>query len=207
VTYHIFKANDHAVIGTSTPIIKAAERSEFTSAVALLQAITELRNATESQAQSRGETAYQEGLARGYADAEQKVAKLIQDMAERFEMICEQRRSDVADAALAATKAIIGSLDKADVTKRLVTQALLRVDNGAPLVIEVAPAMASHIVNYVAHLPHVRVEAVDGLGPLDCIFQTSSGRVLAGLDLQIAALGNRWGVNPTNVEPEMAAAT
>jgi flagellar biosynthesis/type III secretory pathway protein FliH len=207
MTYHIFKANDQNVIGAATPIIKAAERSEFTNAVALLQAVTDLRNAADAEAQSRGEIAYQQGLARGYADAEAKVAKLIQDMAERFEEVCDQRRSDVADAALAATKAIIGALDNADVTKRLVTQALVRVDNGAPLVIEVAPAMASHIVEHVALLPHVKVEAVDALGPLDCIFQTNTGRVLAGLDLQITALGDRWGVNPANVEPEMASAT
>jgi flagellar biosynthesis/type III secretory pathway protein FliH len=203
MTYHIFKAGDYAAIGTTTPLIKASERSEFTSAVVLLQAITALRTEAETQAKQRSETGYQEGMARGYAEAQEQVAKLIEDMATRFEAICEERRADVADAALAATKAIIGSLDDVDVAKRLVNQALVRIDNGGALTIEVAPVMHAQIAAHVAHLAHVKVEAVEGLGPLDCVFQTKTGRILAGLDLQIAALGDRWGVNHAPQEPAL----
>jgi flagellar biosynthesis/type III secretory pathway protein FliH len=204
MTYHIFKAGDHTMIGADTAVIKASERSEFTSAIALLQAITDLRTASEAQAKGLSETGYQEGIARGYAEAQEQVAKLIGNMAERFEAVCEERRADVADAALAATKAIIGTLDDVDVAKRLVSQALARIDNGSALTIEVAPAMYAQIVKHVAHLSHVRVEAVEGLGSLDCVFQTKTGRILAGLDLQISALGDRWGVNPTTPEPALA---
>jgi flagellar biosynthesis/type III secretory pathway protein FliH len=206
VTYHIFKANSHSAIGATTPIIKSNERVEFTNAVSLLQAVADLKNATETEAEARCVAAYNDGLARGYAEAQSQVAKLLEDMAARFERVCEERRSDVADAALAATKAIIGSLDNVDVAKRLVSQALVRVDNGAPLVIEVSPMIAPQIADHVSHLAHVKIEAVEGLGPLDCVFQTTTGRVLAGLDLQIAALGDRWGVNAADTEPEMAAA-
>jgi flagellar biosynthesis/type III secretory pathway protein FliH len=204
MTYHIFKAGDQAMIATNAPLIKASERSEFTSAVALLQAITDLRIASEAQAKGLSETGYQEGMARGYTEAQEQVAKLIENMADRFEAVCEERRADVADAALAATKAIIGTLDDVDVAKRLVSQALARIDNGSALTIEVAPAMHARIVEHVAHLAHVRVEAVEGLGSLDCVFQTKTGRILAGLDLQISALGDRWGVNPVAPEPALA---
>ncbi len=204
MTYHIFNIGNKAVIGADTPLIKASERSEFTSAVTLLQAITELRTAAEAEAKSSAETGYHDGLAHGYAEAQAQVAKLIENMAERFETVCEERRVDVADAALAATRAIIGGLDDNDVAKRLVNQALIRIDNGSALVIEVAPAMQPLIAAHVAHLAHVRVESVDTLGPLDCVFQTKTGRILAGLDLQIAALGDRWGVNPAPAEPALA---
>jgi flagellar biosynthesis/type III secretory pathway protein FliH len=204
MTYHIFSVCGQTVIGTETPLIKAGERSEFASAVLLLQAITELRTEAEAEAKDRSETAYQEGLTQGYAEAQAQVAKLIENMAERFEAVCEERRADVADAALAATRAIIGGLDDSDVAKRLVNQALARIDNGSALVIEVAPAMQPLIGAHVAHLTHVRVEAVDALGPLDCVFQTKTGRILAGLDLQIAALGDRWGVNPAATEQVLA---
>jgi flagellar biosynthesis/type III secretory pathway protein FliH len=204
MTYHIFKADDQAMIGANTSIIKSSERSEFTSAVDLLQAITDLRAAGEAQAKSSADTGYQEGLARGYSEAQEQVAKLIEDMATRFETVCEERRADVADAALAATKAIIGALDNVEVTKRLVNQALVRIDNGGALTIEVAPAMQPQIAKHVAHLAHVQVEAVEGLGNLDCVFQTKTGRILAGLDLQISALGDRWGVTPATPEPALA---
>ena len=204
MTYHIFKTGDDAAIGAATPLIKASERSEFVSAVALLKAIAELRTAAETEAKGRSETGYQEGMARGYAEAQEQVAKLVEDMATRFEAICEERRADVADAALAATKAIIGTLDDVDVAKRLVNQALVRIDNGGALTIEVAPAMHAQIAAYVAHLDHVKVEAAEGLGPLDCVFQTKTGRILAGLDLQIAALGDRWGINHAPQEPALA---
>ena len=204
MTYHIFKTGDYAAIGAAAPLIKASERSEFVSAVALLKAIAELRTAAETEAKGRYETGYQEGMVRGYAEAQEQVAKLIEDMATRFEAICEERRADVADAALAATKAIIGTLDDVDVAKRLVNQALARIDNGSALTIEVAPAMHARIAAHVAHLAHVKVEAAEGLGPLDCVFQTKTGRILAGLDLQIAALGERWGVNHAPQEPALA---
>jgi type III secretion protein L len=200
MTYHIFTTGDHAMIGADTPLIKASERAEFMSAIALLEALTTLCAQAETEAKKQAEAAYQEGMAQGYAEAQAQVAKQIEDMAARFESICEERRADVADAALAATKAIIGALDDVDVTKRLVNQALVRVDNGSALTIEVAPVMRDHIAEHVAHLAHVRVEAVEGLGALDCVFQTRKGRILAGLDLQIAALGDRWGVNPAPSE-------
>lgn len=204
MTYHIFKTGDSAAIGAAKPLIKASERSEFVSAVALLQAMTALDIAAKAEAKSLSEIGYQEGMVRGYAEAQKQVAKLIEDMATRFEAVCEERRADVADAALAATKAIIGTLDDVDVAKRLVNQALARIDNGGALTIEVAPAMHAQIAAHVAHLAHVKVEAAEGLGPLDCVFQTKTGRILAGLGLQIAALGDRWGVNHAPQEPALA---
>jgi flagellar biosynthesis/type III secretory pathway protein FliH len=204
MTYHIFKAGDHAMIATDTPLIKASERSEFVLAVDLLQAVTDLRVAAETEAKGRSETAYQEGLSRGYFEAQAQVATLIENMAERFEAVCEERRADVADAALAATRAIIGSFDDVDVAKGLINQALVRIDSGDTLTIEVSPAMHPYIAAHVAHLAHVRVESVEGLGPLDCVFQTTKGKILAGLDLQISALGDRWGVNPAATEPALA---
>lgn len=194
MTYHVFMAQDHMMIGTASPLIKSDERSEFTSAIALMDAVSALRNAAEAEAQTRHDEAYEVGLAKGYSEAQAQIAKLIEDMSERFEAVCAERRADIAEAALAATKSIIGKLDDVDVTKRLVSQALVRIDNNMPLTIEVAPTMSVHIAEHVAHLSHVRVEPVEGLAALDCVFQTQKGRILAGLDLQITALGERWGV-------------
>lgn len=204
MTYHIFNAGNQTMIGTDMPLIKASERAEFTRAVELLQVITDLCAAAEAEAKERTEIGYQEGIARGYAEAQGQVAKLVEDIAERFEVICEERRADVADAALAATKAIIGALDDTDVAKRIINQALARIDNGGALTIEVAPAMQPEIAAHIAHLTHVKVEAVEGLGTLECVFQTKTGRILAGLNLQISALGDRWGINPVVSEPALA---
>ena len=201
MTYHIFTANDQKMIGTSSSLIKASERSEFTNAVALMEGVSALHNAAETQAQQQRSSGYEDGLAKGYAEAQAQVASSIEGFAERFEAVCAERRADVAEAALAATKAIIGALDDVDVAKRLVSQALVRIDTAAPLTIEVSPAMSAHIVDHVSHLSHVRVEAVAKLGALDCVFQTQKGRIIAGLDVQTAGLGERWGVeNPASVE-------
>jgi flagellar biosynthesis/type III secretory pathway protein FliH len=204
MTYHIFKAGNQTMIGVDMPLIKASERAEFMHAVELLRVITDICAAAEVERKERSEIGYQEGIARGYAEAQEHVTKLIEDIAARFEVICEERRADVADAAFAATKAIIGALDDVDVAKRLINQALARIDNGGALTIEVAPAMQSEIAAHISHLTHVKVEAVEGLGTLECIFQTKTGRILAGLNLQILALGDRWGVNPVVSEPALA---
>lgn len=204
MTYYIFKAGDQSLIGLDNPIIKAGERSDFISAITLLSEISSLHAAAETTIKEHYEIGYKEGMAKGYTDGQQQVAKLIQSIAERFEAICEERFGDIADAALAATKAIIGTFDDTELVKRLVIQALARIDNGGALTIEVAPAMQSKIAEHFAHLAHVKVKAVDELGALDCVFQTKTGKILAGLDLQISALSDRWGVAPIVQEPQLA---
>lgn len=205
MSYHIFGLGEQTALAVSAPIVKAYEREDFLRAVELVAAANTLATQTAADAKARGEAGYQEGYSQGLADANAHIAASIADLSARFETLCAARSNDVAEAALAATRAIIGSFDNEMVIKGLVTQAINRIDTSAPLNIEVAPDVATQLVAHVAHLDTVSVEANAALAPLDCILRTPTGRILAGLELQLSALADRWGAaTPTDAVAEPA---
>lgn len=198
MTYFLLPLGDRHAIACSSPVIKASERLEFESSVELLATLNS-RNAEAADALKASERAgYDAGFAQGMQDAETKLASVIAELMKRFNLQSSERRNDIADAALGATRAIIGTFDRVEILRRLILQALDRVDTGAPMTIEVAPSMATALDGEFDRFSNVRVQAVDGMDPLDCIFEMPSGRVLAGLELQMSALAERWGVGATS---------
>jgi flagellar biosynthesis/type III secretory pathway protein FliH len=195
MTFFLLPLDDRHVIASSSPVIKASERLEFESPVALLAALNNQSAVAAAAVAASESAAYETGYARGMADAEAKMASVIAELVKRYDLQSIDRRNDIADAALGATRAILGTFDQVDILRRLILQALDRIDNGAPMTIEVAPAMAKALDGEFDRFGNVRIEAVDGMDPLDCIFQMPSGRVLAGLELQLSALAERWGVS------------
>lgn len=202
MTYFILPLGDRHLIACSSPVIKASERLEFESAVDLLAALNN-RSADAADALQASERAgYDAGFARGIEDAEAKLESVIVELTKRFDLQSSDRRNDIADAALGATRAIIGTFDNVEILRRLILQALDRIDTGAPMTIEVAPTMANALDGEFDRFSNVRIEAVDGMDPLDCIFEMPSGRVLAGLELQMSALAERWGVSAPSAVAE-----
>jgi type III secretion protein L len=196
MTYHMIIANDRAMMGTSTPLIKARERQAFTDATDMLVATHALYETAQTEIDSARADAFAQGFAAGRAVALDHVEALIVEAATQINTACTERREDIASAALAATQAIIGEVDAGEVAVRLVARALSRIESQDVLSIEVAPAMHERVAASVAEMTHVNVVANTALGPLDCTFLTEKGRVIAGLDVQIAALAQRWGVAP-----------
>lgn len=202
MTYFLLPLGDRHLIASASPVIKADERLEFESAIDLLTALNNRKADAAAAIKASEQAAYDAGFAQGLADAQTKLASVIADLTERFDLECNNRRHDIADAALGATRAIIGSFDHVEILRRLVVQALDRIDNKAPMTIEVAPAMAKALDGKFDQFDNVRIAAVDGMDTLDCIFQMPSGRILAGLELQMSALAERWGVNSTETVAE-----
>ena len=77
---------------------------------------------------------------------------------------------------------------------RLALHAVARVPADERTVVACAPGIAARIGEALAGREGVSVEARDGLGPLQVEIASGSGRVVAGLDVQLAALAERWGV-------------
>jgi flagellar biosynthesis/type III secretory pathway protein FliH len=194
MTYHMIITSDRAMMGSSTPLIKASERIAFCSAADMLVATQDLHSAAQAEIDAARAAAFDAGFAAGRAAALDHVAGLITQAAAQINTACTERREDIASAALAATRAIIGDIGDEQVARALVTRALSRIESHAPVTIDVAPAMYDRIAQTVAHLPHVSVAANAALGALDCTFLTENGRVIAGLDVQMTALAQRWGV-------------
>ncbi len=194
MSFALFLDKNTPAFGSGTSLIKAKDRQDFETVVALLSETRRLNESSKAEIATLHETAeargYEEGLAKATAEFDSRLAEL----ALQFDAFREERRDDIAAAAFAAVKAIIGDLDDERVIIGLVDASLSRRDSEAPVTIEVAPAMVESLQAHLADRTYVSVRANDAFGPYDCGLLTPQGRIVADLDVQLGALSDRWGV-------------
>jgi flagellar biosynthesis/type III secretory pathway protein FliH len=181
-------------IATRTRLVKAQDRAAFTEAVTLLEAVRHEKSRAAAEITAARDSAYQSGYQDGLTKAEAAIADAIATLTAEFEKFSEDRKADVANAAFAATKAIIDATPKDEALAGLVDASLARLDGEQPITLEVAPDMAEKLSSHVADKTHVKVKASDALGPLDCLIHNAQGRIVANASVQLAALAERWGV-------------
>jgi flagellar biosynthesis/type III secretory pathway protein FliH len=194
VSFHLAYADDVALLDSSRPIVKAHERTAFADAIAVLAETKGLRDRALSDAEAAREDGRREGLEEAKAEARHAVAASLADIATAIDAHAEARRADIAEAAFAAARAIVGELDQTDVMHRVVDRTLARFDTETPMTIDVAPALAADLRHHVAALSHVSITENADLGPTDCHVLTASGRIIASLSVQFDALAGRWGL-------------
>jgi flagellar biosynthesis/type III secretory pathway protein FliH len=181
-------------IATRTRLVKAQDRQAFTEAVTLLEAVRHEKSRAAAEITAARDSAYQSGYQDGLAKAEAAIADAIATLTAEFEKFSEARKADVANAAFAATKAIIDATPTDQALAGLVDASLARLDGDQPITLEVAPAMAEKLASHVADKTHVKVKANETLGALDCLIHNAQGRIVANASVQLAALAERWGV-------------
>jgi flagellar biosynthesis/type III secretory pathway protein FliH len=194
MTYHLVHADQNTLLASDRAVIKHAERIDFADAVALLHAAAAIREKTQADAKAVRSAGHAEGLAEARAAADDHVAEQISQFARALEQHEQARRSDIAEAAHAAVRAIIGELDDATILPRMVERTLARLPAEGPVSVAVAPAMAARLAERLAGMSHVAIVAEPALAPTDCVMRTSAGQVIASLSVQLDALAKRWGV-------------
>jgi flagellar biosynthesis/type III secretory pathway protein FliH len=195
MTFHLAYADGGAVLDSSRPIIKAHERSAFSDAIKLLTETSQLRDRANADADTARQSARSEGLAEAKIEASQAIAVGLADVAAAIDAHAQARRADIAEAAFAAARAIIGELEESDAMRGVVERTLARLDPDMPVTIDVAPVLASALRPHLATLGHVTVTENADLGPTDCHIMTASGRIIASLSVQFDALASRWGLS------------
>jgi len=175
-------------------VIKRAERVDFSDAIALLHAAAAIREQAQADADAARLAGRAEGLAEATATADAHVAEQVAAFARAVEQHEQARRSDIAEAAHAAVRAIIGELDDDTILPCMVERTLARLPAEGPVSVAVAPAMAERLAARLEGLEHVAIVAEPALGPTDCVMRTSAGQVIASLSVQLDALAKRWGV-------------
>lgn len=194
MSFHLAYTDDRALLDSSRPVIKAPERAVFVEAIAVLSETKLLRDRAKVDADSAREDGRRLGIEEAKSDARQMVAAGLANLATAIETHADARRADIAEAAFAAARAIVGELDNDEAMRRVVDRTLARLDADVPITIEVAPALAADIRNHVAALAHVTIAENLDLGPTDCHVMTASGRIIASLSVQFDALAARWGL-------------
>lgn len=193
MTFQLLIGDGSAILGGGSARIPAAEREAFADAHALLaRAAAEAASVAErvEAAIARGR---EEGAREAAGRAEAEVAARIAELAASFADEAAARRAEIAAAALAGAEAILGALPPQEAGARLALQAVGRLPDDERIVVLCSPAVASRVQAALAGREGVGVEARDGFGDLQVELATGGGRIVASLDVQLAALAERWG--------------
>ena len=186
-------AGGRAVV-LESPLVRASDAVAVRSSAELLAQAELVVAHARAEADGVRAQAEAEGRRSALAEAEATVRETLVTLAERVDDALAERRADIAAAALAATRAILGTLEEAEVVGRLADGVLARAGDEERVVVRVAAAQAAAVAQRLAHRPFVTVEADVAAGPFACSLATADGTVVADLPVQLAALADRWGV-------------
>ena len=194
MSFHLLIGDGSAILGGGSARIPAAQREAFADAHALLaRAAGEAASVAErvAAAVARGR---EEGARGAAAQAEAEVAARVAELAGTLAAEAGARRAEIAAAALAGAEAIIGALSPDETGTRLALQAISRLPDDEHITVTCSSAIAPRLQAALAGREGVTVEIRDGFGGLQVELATGAGRIVASLDVQLAALAERWGV-------------
>lgn len=194
MTYHLVHADDAALLFSERAVIKRDERQSFADAVALLGAVREAQARAVQAADAARHEAYSAAFEGAGAEVNDLLAREIAQFAASIDAQEQARRSDIAEAALAAVQAVLGELDDAVLMPALVARALDRLQPQGAVIVAVAPDMAEKVAARLEALTEVTILPDPALGPHDCAIRTEQGQVIASLSVQLETLAKRWGV-------------
>jgi flagellar biosynthesis/type III secretory pathway protein FliH len=194
MSFHLIHADAATLLASDRAVIKRDQRETFTDALSLLRQAGEVRAAADADAESARAEGYAQGLAEAQDAARQSVIDHLGEMTAAIDRHIESRRVDIADAAFAATRAIIGAFEETETLNRIVDRAIARLTGDGPVTIEVAPDSHAAVAQHVGKRAHLALVADPELGPTDCRVRSEQGQIIASLSVQLDALAARWGV-------------
>ncbi len=195
MSFHLVHADAATLLGSDRAVIKRAERVDFADAVDLLRAAAAIREQALAEAEAARREGHRQGFEAARGQAEDHLADRIAEFAAAIDRYEDARRGDIAAAAHAAVRAIVGELDDADLVPRIVERTLARLAGEGPVTVLVASTLADPVAARLDGLAHVTVAADPGLAALDCVVRTHTGQVIASLSVQLDALAKRWGLD------------
>ncbi len=194
MSFHLAYASDTALLGSTKAVIKRNDRVAFGDALTLLRETTVLRDEARDEAARARDAARLEGLSEALNAAGETITNGLAEIARAVDSHAEMRRADIAEAAFAAARAIIGDFDDSDVMQRIIDRSIARLDGDKPMSVEVAPAMVERLAAHLASHKNVTIAANPEFGPTDCRILSPSGQIVASLSVQFDALAARWGL-------------
>lgn len=181
-------------VGLDSSLVKARDVVAVRSAADLLiEAEATLARAREDAADLRT-AAEAAGRRTALNEADAVVQDTVVTLTSQLTDGLAARRADIAAAALAATRTILGTFDEAELVGRLAEGALSRVLDDEQVVVRVAAEHARVLAERLAARTAVTVVGDAASGRFDCAIATADGTIVADLPVQLASLAERWGV-------------
>jgi flagellar biosynthesis/type III secretory pathway protein FliH len=190
----------NSAVGSSTPLIKARDKHLFENAIDLFTAAEQQKSESQAAFDAARQAGFEQGLSEGRDAVEQSFREQAAEMARQVAVHAEERQRDIADAALAATKAILGSVDPQIAVPGIIDQVLGRLENGSQVTVLVHPLHADALNARLQNRSDVVLTTDPAFGLTDCEILTADGRIVASMSVQIEALAQRWGVAPEDEE-------
>lgn len=201
MSFHLIEGTP---IASQSPLIKARDVPAFTAAAALLHEARRIAADAEAADAEARRAGYDAGLAEGLAEAGRLIAAEAGKFTEAIEAIRKDYTAHIAEAAYAATVAIIGELDDAETVSRIVALQLARQDESANLQLILSPSVHAELTAKLGENSAVTILADPALAPTDCHVISGQGRIIASLSLQLQMLRERWGLDQDSTDMEMA---
>ncbi len=194
MSFQIVHLDERMLIASERPVIKRAERRTFTDAFGLLAEARTIRDAASHGREAARQQGRAEGLAEARAEAGAIVEARLAEMADAIDRDVAARRAEIAAAAFAAARAIVGDLGDEQALGGAVARTLATFEDGQAVTVAVAPAATAALTERLGPRAHVKIVADPALGPTDCRITSGRGQTIASLSVQFDALAERWGV-------------
>lgn len=199
--YTILHGRRSIQVATDRRVIPASEFNAFDSALDCAQSLTDLLDQERARIATAVADARQEGLALGRQDARDEatacVAASVARMAQSVQAHQVVAREAVAMLALAVVGKLSATLGAGQVVPALIQQAVAEMMPARVTRVRVAPGAFDATRQHLDRLSLAAdVRADDTLADFDCVIETADGQTVAGLDHQLAAIGDALGVAP-----------
>jgi type III secretion protein L len=203
MTFFAVHRGQHTSLATDDLWLSADDFSHASNAAALLARLEQLCTAREAEQRDALEQARAAGHAQGRAEALASVAPRLIDAWDHASRSAQADvhalRGLVTALAVRVTERLAQDLAPADVVSALARRASENLLPDTAAVLRVHPDVAQAVRERVAKPPaqhsptavfEVRADAA--LGPLDCVFETPAGTLLAGLRDQLTQVMRGW---------------
>lgn len=182
----------HASLATDRPWLDPQEWTACGSAVELLERLQALNASHAARLQAEIAQARETGFAAGRAEALRATADALlrnwQSAADRAGIEAQELREAVVALSLQVVQRIAAGLPPADLVSALALRASEDLVPEQPATVRVHPDVAAAVGERLADAKGLEVRADATLAPLDCVFETPTGRVLAGLATQLGGV-------------------
>lgn len=198
MTWLLIEQGD-TLLATDRPIVKAPERPVLNDAIALLREVRDQRAAEIAAALFAREQAEREGHAAGVESGRRAFAEAVARLSAQTVAHHRREEAEIAQLALAALRHMVAGLGDEAMMAGIARRAVAAVMPAEQVLVETSEAMLAPVTAALGDheaSEGVTVRADPALGDRQCRITAADGRVIADLDVQLAALEERWGTAP-----------
>jgi flagellar biosynthesis/type III secretory pathway protein FliH len=194
MSYFMLPFGGRHLVGSASPLIKHKDRQAFTDSASLLRHAISISESSEAALDKARQAAWTEGYTAGAAAAQQDLSKELNKFSDAASAVADLHARNVAEAAYAATIAIIGEFEDSELVERIAAQVIAKQKEHDGITIQVSSDVCAQLAASMDGESSIPIEANDNLGPGDCHIITANGRIIANLSVQLAVLRDRWGI-------------